>query len=128
MAHFAKLNTDNIVTAVEVIANGVITDENNNEVEQLGVDFLNTLYGTTDVYKQTSYNSTIRKNYAGIGSTYDSTRDAFIAPKPYTNWLLDETTCQYEPPIDFPADAVRNGGVKKYQWNEGTASWEDLVE
>ena len=84
MAHFAKLGVDNIVETVEVLSNDVATSE------QAGVDFLNKLYGTEDVWKQTSYNKTIRKNFAGIGFTYDETRDAFIPPKPYPSWILDE--------------------------------------
>jgi hypothetical protein len=128
MAHFAKLDVNNIVTTVEVVANSVITDENNNEVEQLGVDFLNALYGTTDVYKQTSYNGTFRKNYAGIGCVYDEARDAFISPQPYPSWVLNEATCQYESPIELPSDAKRNGGTAMYQWNEDAQAWDAFVE
>ena len=128
MAHFAKLDENNIVTSVEVVANSVITDANGNEVEQLGVDFLNELYGTSDVYKQTSYNGSIRKNYAGNGDTYDATRDAFISPQPYASWSLDEDSCQWQAPVALPADAVRNGGTIKYQWNEDSLSWDLLVD
>lgn len=126
MAHFAKLNENNEVVSVYVVANEVIVDENNNEVEQLGIDFLNELYGTTSVYKQTSYNNTFRKNYAGIGFTYDATRDAFIPPQKYTSWTLNEETCQWESPIPLPNDAVRNGGDIKYLWNEDTQTWDVL--
>jgi hypothetical protein len=128
MAHFAKLDENNIVINVEVVTNSVIIDENDNEVEQLGVDFLNELYGTTDVYKQTSYNGTIRKNYAGIGDTYDTVRDAFISPQPYPSWVLDEDTCQWGAPVDLPVDAKRNGGTAMYQWNEDTQAWDAFVE
>lgn len=128
MAHFAKIDENNIVTNVEVVANNVIIDESGIEVEQLGVDFLNELYGTSDVYKQTSYNGNIRKNYAGIGDTYDSTRDAFIAAKPFHSWVLMEDTCQWGAPVDMPADAVRYGGDTKYEWNETTKDWDALVE
>ena len=127
MAHFAKIE-NNIVTSVEVVANSVITDANDNEVEQLGVDFLNELYGTSAIYKQTSYNGSIRKNYAGIGDTYDATRDAFISPQPYASWSLDEDSCQWQAPVALPADAVRNGGTIKYQWNEDSLSWDLLVD
>jgi DNA phosphorothioation-dependent restriction protein DptG len=82
MAYFAKLGTGNIVEQVISINNAVITDANGVEQEQLGVDFINKLYNTRDVWKQTSYNGNIRKNYAGIGFQYDQTRDAFIPPKP----------------------------------------------
>jgi hypothetical protein len=128
MAHFAKLDENNIVINVEVVTNSVIIDENDNEVEQLGVDFLNELYGTTDVYKQTSYNGNLRKNYAGMGYVYDEARDAFISPQPYPSWVLNEATCQYEAPIELPSDASRNGGDAKYQWNEDTQAWDAFVE
>ena len=115
MAHFAKLGVDNIVETVEVLSNDVATSE------QAGVDFLNKLYGTEDVWKQTSYNKTIRKNFAGIGFTYDETRDAFIPPKPYNSWVLNETTCLWEAPVAYPNDG------NTYDWNETNQSW-DLIE
>ena len=96
MAHFAKLGTGNIVEKVEVVSNDVAT------TEQTGVDFLNNLYGTRDVWVQTSYNGNIRKNYAGVGFKYDQTRDAFIPPKPFNSWVLNETTCLWEAPVALP--------------------------
>jgi hypothetical protein len=120
MAHFAKLGTGNIVEQVISINNAVITDNNGVEQEQLGVDFINKLYNTRDVWKQTSYNNNIRKNYAGIGYTYDQQRDAFIPPKPYQSWVLNEQTCQWQAPVTYPADG------KMYSWNELTLSW-DLI-
>jgi len=121
MAHFAKLGTGNIIEKVIVVHNSVITDNNGNEVEQLGVDFINKLYNTRDVWKQTSYNGNFRKNYAGIGYTYDETRDAFIAPKPFNSWILNEDTCLWNAPVAYPQDDSR------YSWNEQTLSW-DIVE
>ncbi len=121
MAHFAKLGEENIVESVHVVNNEVITDNDGNEQEQLGIDFLNNLYGTNDVWKQTSYNGNIRKNYGGIGYKYDQTRNAFISPKPFNSWTLNETTCQWEAPVAYPDDG------KRYKWNEATTSW-DLVE
>ena len=115
MAHFAKLGTGNIITTVEVVHNDIAT------TEKAGVDFLNNLHGSRDVWKQTSYNGTIRKNYAGVGYTYDETRDAFIAPKPYNSWILNETTCLWEAPTAYPTDG------EDYTWNETTTSW-DLIE
>jgi hypothetical protein len=115
MAHFAKLGVDNIVETVETLSNDVATSE------QAGVDFLNKLYGTEDVWKQTSYNKTTRKNFAGIGMTYDETRDAFIAPKPFNSWVLNETTCLWEAPVAYPDDG------KRYSWNEENERW-DAVE
>ena len=98
MAHFAKLGTGNIVEKVEVVSNDIATNE------QAGVDFLNNLYGTRDVWKQTSYNGNIRKNYAGVGFTYDETLDAFIPPKEFKSWILNETTCLWEAPVEKTTD------------------------
>jgi len=120
MAHFAKLGTGNIIEQVIVINNSVITDSDGNEQEQLGVDFINNLYGTRDVWKQTSYNGTIRKNFAGIGYSYDQTRDAFIPPKPFNSWTLNETTCLWEAPVAYPDDG------QAYTWNETNQQW-DLI-
>jgi len=118
MAHFAQLE-NNIVTQVIVVSNQDIVDENGQESEQKGIDFCSNLLGGT--WLQTSYNGRIRKNYAGIGYTYDEGRDAFIAPKPYNSWLLDETTAQWKAPVDYPTDD------KMYSWDEDTTSWKELV-
>ena len=114
MAHFAKIE-DNLVTQVIVVDNSDILDESNNESEALGIKICQDLLGGTWV--QTSYNGNIRKNYAGIGYTYDSSRDAFIDPSPHASWVLNETTCKYEAPIAYPSDG------KHYGWNEATTSW-----
>jgi hypothetical protein len=126
MAHFAKLNETNEVIQVHVLNNEVITDGNGVEQEQLGVDFLTDLFGGT--WKQTSYNTgrgvhslegtPFRKNYASIGYTYDSTRDAFIAPQPYSSCTLNEDTCQWEYPVEAPS------GDTPHEWNEGKGKWE----
>ena len=115
MAYFAKLGTGNIVEQVISVSNDIAT------TEQAGSDFINKLYNTRDVWKQTSYNNNIRKNFAGIGYQYDQTRDAFISPKPFASWILNETTCRYEAPISKPTDD------KLYVWNESATSW-DVVE
>ena len=112
MAHFAKLNSDNIVTKVEVVSNDVATNE------QAGINFLNNLYGTNDVWKQTSYNENIRKNFAGIGYTYNQTKDAFIALKPFNSWVLNDDTCKWESPVTYPDDG------EQYKWNEDNTSWD----
>jgi hypothetical protein len=121
MAYFAKLGTGNIIETVISIKNSVITDSNGAEQEQLGVDFINKLYNTRDVWKQTSYNKTFRKNYAGIGYQYDQQRDAFIAPKPFNSWILNENTCIWKSPVAYPTDG------NEYTWNESTLTW-DIVE
>ena len=122
MAYFAKLGTGNIVEQVISINNSVITDSNGIEQEKLGVDFINKLYNTRDVWKKTSYNNNIRKNYAGIGYTYDQTRDAFIAPKPYNSWILNEDTCRWEAPVSMPTEQLEEN--QYYSWNESIINWE----
>tara|TARA_B100000963_G_C22306902_1_gene528303 strand:- start:57 stop:437 length:381 start_codon:yes stop_codon:yes gene_type:complete len=122
MAHFAKINSDNIVTEVIVINNDVILDSNGNEQESLGVDFCKQLYGD-GTYKQTSYNSNLRKNMATVGSTYDASKDAFIRPKRYSSWVLDESTCRWKPPVEHPSDSEAIGGDVLYQWDESVTNW-----
>ena len=118
MAHFAQLE-HNIVTKVIVVANQDILDEQGQESEQKGIDFCSNLLGGN--WKQTSYNGTIRKNYAGVGYTYDETLDAFIAPKQYPSWILDETICQWKAPVDMPTDD------KEYYWNEEIQNWSEQI-
>jgi hypothetical protein len=115
MAHFAILKAGNIVEQVVVVSNDVAI------TEQAGIEFLRNLYKDKHLpIIQTSYNNNIRKNYAGIGYQYDQQRDAFIAPKPYNSWLLNEDTCRWESPIPYPQDN------NIYNWNEQTKSW-DLI-
>ena len=122
MAHFAKLGPGDIVERVEVVSNDIAT------TEQAGIDFLNNLYNTRDVWKQTSYNTKagvhklggtpFRKNYAGIGHQYDQTRDAFYSPKPFDSWTLNEEKCEWEAPVLKPDDG------NLYNWNETTKQWD----
>ena len=131
MASFAKLNSENIVTTVVSVVNDVLKDSNGIEQESIGVQFLKNLYNESNAnWKQTSYNThggihnnggtPLRKNHAGIGYTYDQQRDAFIPPKPFNSWVLNETTCIWEAPIPKPDNE------NQYTWNESTLSW-DLV-
>jgi hypothetical protein len=122
MAYFAKLGTGNIVENVISINNSVITDSNGVEQEQLGVDFINKLYNTRDVWKQTSYNNNIRKNFAGVGYSYDQTRDAFIPPKPFNSLILNEDTCRWEAPVAMPTTTLEDN--QYYSWNESIVNWE----
>jgi hypothetical protein len=115
MAHFAKLGVGNIVEQVIVVSNDIAINE------QAGVDFINKLYNTRDAWKQTSYNGNFRKNFAGIGYFYDEERDAFVSPKPFNSWILNEDTCVWEAPIPMPIND------NKYIWNESTLTW-DIVE
>jgi hypothetical protein len=119
MAHFAQLE-NNVVTNVIVVNNQDILNEQGQESEEVGIAFCSNLLGGN--WKQTSYNGNFRKNYAGIGYTYDESRDAFIAPKPYNSWILDEDTCQWKAPVNYPTDN------KKYSWNEETLTWDAINE
>jgi hypothetical protein len=124
MAHFAKLNSDNEVIHVSVVDNWNIVDGNGQEKEEIGVAYLESVHGAQEgiTWKQTSYNSNFRKNYAGIGFTYDAGRDAFIAPKPYASWVLNESTCRWDAPVECP-----NEENKIYTWNEETISWNEVT-
>jgi hypothetical protein len=120
MAHFAKLDANNVVIFVTVGR-----DEDEGKEAELSAR-------TGDVYKQTSYNTNggvhalggtpLRKNYAGIGYTYDAGRDAFIPPKPYASWVLNETTCLWDAPVAMPNDG------KRYSWDEATTSWVEVPD
>jgi len=128
MAHFAKLGTGNIIETVISINNYVITDSNVMEQEQLGVDFINKLYKTRDDWKQTSYNNNIRKNFAGIGYSYDQQRDAFIAPKPFNSWILKEDICRWEAPIPSPSSYTNEQDkLVQFRWNENILNWEEDI-
>jgi len=129
MASFAKIGLNNKVIAVISVNNEVLKDSSGVEREELGIEFLNELYGWP-IWKQTSYNTIggihnnggtpFRKNHAAIGYTYDEDRDAFIPPKPFNSWILNEDTCLWESPVARPTDGQR------YQWNESTKTW-DLI-
>ena len=127
MAHFARLDANNIVTFVTVGRQ----EDDGREAELTA--------RTGDVYKQTSYNTrggvhytdgvpsadqskAFRKNYAGLGYTYDAGRDAFIPPKPYNSWVLNEDTCLWDAPVAYPDDG------KRYTWDEDTTSWVEVEE
>jgi hypothetical protein len=120
MASFAKIGLNSKVIEVLSISDEVLKDSNGIQQEVIGIDFLTKLTGYP-IWKQTSYNNNIRKNFAGIGYTYDETRDAFIAPKPFNSWVLNEDTCIWEAPVAYPQDN------NQYRWNEQTLSW-DLVQ
>ena len=123
MAHFAEIDENNIVTRVLVVGD---------DQEDRGQEFLADDLGLGGIWKKTSYNTQggvhtlggtpFRKNYAGIGYTFDATLDAFIPPKPYASWLLNEETCNWEAPVEMP---VEEG--KFYTWNEETVSWDEQV-
>jgi hypothetical protein len=132
MAHFAKLDENNVVTFVTVGRQ----EDDGKEAELCA--------RTGDVYKQTSYNTrggvhytdgvpsedqtkAFRKNYAGLGYTYDAERNAFIPPKPYNSWVLNETTCLWDAPVAMPEDAGTGEPPKRYTWDEETTNWVEVT-
>ena len=127
MASFAKIGLNGKVIAVHSVVNKVLHDSNGIEREDIGIDFLTKLHGWS-IWVQTSYNThggvhnnngtPLRKNFAGIGMTYDEDRDAFIPKKPYNSWILNEQTCLWEAPVALPDTE------NKYTWNEATVSWD----
>jgi hypothetical protein len=127
MASFAKIGLNGKVIEVQSVVNEVLHDANGVEQEAIGIDFLTKLTGYP-IWKQTSYNTKggvhlsggtpLRKNHAGIGYTYDEDRDAFIPPKPFKSWVLNESTCLWEAPVAMPNDG------QKYSWNEQNQSWD----
>lgn len=119
MAHFAILDNGNNVKTTIVVDNNVITDESGNEVEQLGKDYLENLFGS-GWYVQTSYNSTFRKHFGSKGYHYNKTLDAFHAPQGYPSWSLNPTTLLWDPPVGRPDDD------KAHIWNESTQAWDDV--
>ena len=127
MASFAKIGLNNKVIEVLSVHNNELLDSNGVEQETIGIDFLTKLTGWS-IWKQTSYNTIggvhklggtpLRKNHAAIGYTYDEDKDAFIAPKPYPSWTLNDTTCLWEAPVSYPDDD------NNYSWNETNQTWE----
>lgn len=114
MAHFAKLDANNLVLEVHAVHNNDAPDEST------GIAFLQSWSNGYPYWKQCSYNAILRKNYPGKGYVYDETRDAFINPQPYSSWLLDEATCQWQAPIPCPQDD------KRYVWDESTLNWKGI--
>lgn len=115
MAHFAKLDENNVVTQVIVVSNQDTSDALGVEKEHIGAAFCEKLFGGN--WKQTSYNAKFRKNYAGIGYSYNEELDAFVPPKPYSSWILNEETAQWEPPAPMPNDG------QMYHWDETNITW-----
>lgn len=118
MAHFAEIDENNIVKRVIVVSNADTSDASGVEKEHIGAAFCERLLG--GVWKQTSYNGNFRKNYAGIGYSFDANRNAFIPPKPFNSWIINEETCRWDPPTPMPTDG------KMYRWDEDTVSWVEI--
>lgn len=117
MAHFAKLDDNNVVLDVNVVNNATIDDLPFPESEPIGIQFLTDWSGGYTNWKQTSYNGSFRVRYAGVGYTYDAQYDAFIPPQPFPSWIFNTTTLNWESPVPYPDDG------KMYEWDETTQSW-----
>jgi hypothetical protein len=123
MAYFARLDEQYVVQEVIKLNNDVLLDQYGFECEWLGAQQCAELYGPGSIWVQTSFNSSIRKNYAGIGYTYDPQRDAFIPPKPpVPSFVLDESTCRWVPPVPYPSDG------QNYYWDEASLAWILYIE
>jgi len=121
MAHFAEIDSNSLVLRVVVVSNADTALADGKETESIGIAHCQKLFGGTWV--QTSYNGKFRKNYAGVGSTYDSTRNAFYSPKPFNSWVLNESTCVWEAPVALPSDSGKGDPPKMYKWDEDSTSW-----
>ena len=120
MAHFAEIDELNIVTTVIVVDNNELL-EDGVELEEKGIAFCKSLFGEDTRWIQTSYNRTFRKNFAGVGHIYDSTKDDFYSNSPFPSWILNEETCIWEAPIPMPVDD------NFYMWNELDISWDEVI-
>ena len=125
MAHFAQLDENNVVTQVIVVSNNELLDASGVEREEMGIGFCQRLFGGN--WKQTSYNHNFRKRYAGIGYTYNADLNAFIPPKPFASWVLDNDEANWKAPVAQPADMGYGEGQKMYSWNEETTSWTEVT-
>ena len=125
LAHFCQLDENNVVTQVIVVANEDTSDANGVEDESIGIAFCKKLLGADTNWRQTSYNNNMRVRYAGIGYTYNETLDAFIPPKPFASWVLNETTADWESPVG-PAPALTQAEIDAhsfYRWDEDNGEW-----
>jgi hypothetical protein len=124
MAHFARLDENNAIIAVHRVSDVDCCDETGFEKEHVGIAFLRKLWGAQSKWVKTSYNSKIRKNYAYVGGTYDAKRDAFIGPKPFDSWILDENLCVWIAPKPHPEPETLAGiNPFKYIWDESVMDW-----
>jgi hypothetical protein len=121
MAHFAEIDSNNVVLRVVVVDNKDTSTPDGTEVESIGVAFCQRLFGGN--WLKTSYNGNVRKNYAGMGYTYNAGLNAFVPPKPFNSWVLNNDTAQWDAPTPMPSDAGTGEPPKRYSWDEATTSW-----
>jgi hypothetical protein len=136
MAHFAEIDDNNIVRRVVVISNDILLDEDGVESEALGVAFCQQLYPNSGTWLQTSYNSSVRKNYASVGMKYRSDLDAFVTDSPDPDWVFNEETCRWEPPASWTFNDETNrweppverpdSTDSTYRWNETNQTWDEI--
>ena len=124
MKYFTKIGLNNKVIEILNVNDSVLKDVGDNEHENLGISFLTELTGWP-IWKETWKDGSQRKNFAGVGFTYDETRDAFIRPKPYASWTLNESTCDWDPPESKP-EGIPNDG-SQWEWNEATTTWDNNI-
>lgn len=121
MAHFAELDSNNKVLRVIVVGNNDCKTPSGEESEEVGIAFCKSLFGQDSKWVQTSYNSSIRGKYAGVGDTYDVENDRFIAPSPFPSWVFDEDSYTWIAPVPYPNDGLT------YKWDETTMSWVEVT-
>jgi hypothetical protein len=121
MAHFARLNSDNIVIEVLVVKNEVLLNDLNEEQESLGIEFLKSIFGQDTKWVQTSYNNNIRNKFAGLDEFYDEQNDVFYPQQPFDSWTLNTTSWDWEAPVAYPNDD------NLYEWDEEDQTW-NLIE
>ena len=136
MAHYAQIDSNNIVTQVIVVADADTADAQGNHMESIGLAFCQRLIGGN--WKQTSYNTQggthtnggtpFRGNYAGIGYTYDPTNDVFYAPQPYPSWTISAPTWTWTPPVPYPTDVGTEELPKRYNWDENNRTWVEVTQ
>jgi hypothetical protein len=136
MAHFAQIDSNNIVTQVIVVADADTADAQGNHLESIGIAFCQRLIGGN--WKQTSYNTQggvhtnggtpLRGNYAGIGYTYDTLHDVFYAPQPYPSWTINAPNWTWTPPVPYPTDVGTEDAPKRYNWDENNRTWVEVTQ
>ncbi len=122
MAHFVRLDSNNVVVETIVVPDEAVTDKNGQENEQLGIQWLKRLRGGQGVWRKTSYNNSERRTFAGIGYKYDTVNNVFIPPKPFESFVWNSSLEQWEPPVAMPEDS------KTYHWDEFNKNWKQVEE
>lgn len=122
MAHFVRLDSNNVVVETIVVPDEAVTDENGQENEQLGIQWLRRLRGGQGVWRKTSYNNSERRTFAGIGYKYDTVNNVFIPPKPFESFVWNSSLEQWEPPVAMPNDN------NSYHWDEFNRNWKQVKE